>query len=69
MLFHVASISFRRDRSTRASWYLERVVVAEDTEIITWIGDGDSTRRMLQDTLAVKEEYAENMLDLLGGFR
>jgi len=44
----------------------ERVAIASYTEIISWLGDGDpTTRRMLEEILAVEEEHAEDMLDLL----
>jgi bacterioferritin len=46
----------------------ERVAISVYTEIINWIGDGDpTTRRMLEEILAVEEEHAEDMLDLLSG--
>jgi bacterioferritin len=46
----------------------ERVAIASYTEIITWLGDGDpTTRRMLEEILAVEEEHAEDMLTLLDG--
>jgi bacterioferritin len=46
----------------------ERVAVAAYTEIIAWLGDGDpTTRRMLEEILAVEEEHAEDMLNLLDG--
>jgi bacterioferritin len=48
----------------------ERVAIASYTEIITWLGDGDpTTRRMLEEILAVEEEHAEDMLDLLEGLK
>jgi bacterioferritin len=48
----------------------ERVAIASYTEIITWLGDGDpTTRRMLEEILAVEEEHAEDMLDLLDGLK
>jgi bacterioferritin len=44
----------------------ERVAIASYSEIIAWLGDGDpTTRRMLEEILAVEEEHAEDMLDLL----
>ena len=46
----------------------ERVVIATYSEIINWLGEGDlDTRRMLESILAVEEEHAEDMLDLLTG--
>src|ERR1017187_2666973 len=48
----------------------ERVTIASYTEIIAWLGDGDpTTRRMLEEILAVEEEHAEDMLDLLDGIK
>ena len=44
----------------------ERVAIASYTEIINWLGTGDPTsRRLLEEILAVEEEHAEDMLDLL----
>jgi len=44
----------------------ERIAVASYTEVIAWLGDGDpTTRRMLEEILAVEEEHAEEMLNLL----
>ena len=46
----------------------ERVAIASYTEIISWLGDGDpTTRRMLEEILAMEEEHAEDMLTLLDG--
>ncbi len=46
----------------------ERVAIASYTEIIEWLGDGDiTTRRLMEQILAVEEEHAEDMLDLLSG--
>jgi bacterioferritin len=46
----------------------ERVVIAAYVEIVNWLGDSDvHTRRMLESILAVEEEHAEDMLDLLTG--
>lgn len=44
----------------------ERIAIDAYTEIILWLGDGDpTTRRMLEDILAMEEEHADDMLDLL----
>jgi bacterioferritin len=44
----------------------ERVAIASYTEIINWLGSGDiTTRRMLEEILAVEEEHAEDMLSFL----
>ncbi len=46
----------------------ERVAIAAYSEIVDWLGNGDpATRRMLESILAVEEEHAEDMLDLLTG--
>jgi len=48
----------------------ERIAIASYSEIISWLGDGDpTTRRMLEEILAVEEEHAEDMLDLLDGLK
>jgi bacterioferritin len=48
----------------------ERVAIASYTEVIAWLGDGDpTTRRMLEEILAMEEEHAEDMLDLLDGLK
>jgi bacterioferritin len=44
----------------------ERIAISSYTEIINWIGDGDpTTRRMLEEILAVEEEHADDMANLL----
>ncbi len=44
----------------------ERVAIASYQEIIRWIGTNDpTTRRMLEDILAVEEEHADDLLALL----
>ena len=44
----------------------ERVAIASYEEIIRWLGDDDTTtRRMLEGILAVEEEHADDMLNLL----
>ncbi len=46
----------------------ERVAIAAYTEIINWLDDADpASRRMLEEIVAVKEEHAQDMLDLLSG--
>jgi bacterioferritin len=53
-------------RMIREDLVAERVAIAAYSEIISWLGDGDpTTRRMLEEILAVEEEHAEDMLDLL----
>lgn len=44
----------------------ERVAIESYNEIIRWLGDKDSTtRRMLEDILAVEEEHADDLLSIL----
>jgi bacterioferritin len=44
----------------------ERVAIASYSEIIAWLGSGDTTtRRMLEDILAVEEEHADDLLNFL----
>ena len=44
----------------------ERVAIASYQEIARWLGEGDpTTRRTIEDILAVEEEHAEDMLSLL----
>jgi len=46
----------------------ERVAVASYQEIVRWLGTADPTsRRMIEDILAVEEEHADDLLNLLGG--
>ncbi|HVB51154.1 MAG TPA: ferritin-like domain-containing protein [Acidimicrobiales bacterium] len=54
------------EKMIREDLVAERVAVAAYTEIIAWLGDGDpTTRRMLEEILAMEEEHAEDMLNLL----
>jgi bacterioferritin len=60
--------SLELETMIREDLVAERVAIASYAEIITWLGDGDpTTRRMLEEILAMEEEHAEDMLDLLGG--
>ena len=44
----------------------ERVAIASYSEVIRWLGDKDvTTRRMLEDILAMEEEHADDLLNLL----
>ena len=44
----------------------ERVAIASYQEIVRWLGDKDTTtRRMIEDILAVEEEHADDLLTLL----
>ena len=58
--------SLELEEMIREDLVAERVAIASYTEIIAWLGAGDpTTRRMLEEILAVEEEHAEDMLDLL----
>jgi len=44
----------------------ERIAIESYSEIIRWLGDKDSTtRRLMEDILAVEEEHADDLLSLL----
>jgi bacterioferritin len=44
----------------------ERIAIASYQEIVRWLGDGDVTsRRMIEDILAIEEEHADDLLTLL----
>ncbi len=44
----------------------ERVAIESYSEIIRWLGDKDSTtRRLLEDILAMEEEHADDLLSIL----
>lgn len=44
----------------------ERIAIASYNEIIRWLGSGDVTsRRLMEQILAVEEEHADDMLNLL----
>jgi bacterioferritin len=46
----------------------ERVAIASYSEIVRWLGDADpTTRRLIEDLLAVEEEHADDLLNLLAG--
>lgn len=56
------------EKMIREDLVAERVAIAAYSEIISWLAEGDpTTRRMLEEILAVEEEHAEDMLDLLDG--
>lgn len=45
----------------------ERIAIETYSEIVRWLGEDDPTsRRMMEDILAMEEEHADDMLDLLG---
>ena len=44
----------------------ERVAIASYQEVVRWLGNDDpTTRNMIEQILAVEEEHAEDMLNLL----
>ena len=44
----------------------ERIAIESYAEIIQWLGDKDvTTRRLMEDILAVEEEHADDLLNLL----
>lgn len=44
----------------------ERIAIESYSEMIQWLGNKDSTtRRMLEDILAVEEEHADDLLSIL----
>ena len=44
----------------------ERIAISSYNEIIRWLGDKDvTTRRLIEDILAVEEEHADDLLTLL----
>lgn len=47
----------------------ERIAIDSYKEMIAYVGTNDSTtRRMLEEILAVEEEHADDLVSLLGGF-
>ena len=47
----------------------ERIAIASYSEIVRWLGDGDTTtRRLIEDILEVEEEHADDLVDLLQRF-
>jgi bacterioferritin len=47
----------------------ERIAISSYQEIVRWLGDGDpTTRRLMEEILAMEEEHADDMLDLLQYF-
>jgi bacterioferritin len=48
----------------------ERIAIDSYSEMIRYLGDDDpTTRRMLEEILAVEEEHAEDLSGLLGGLK
>lgn len=54
----------------RENLVAERIAVDTYREIIRYLGDNDiTTRRIFEDVLAVEEEHADDMADLLDGHK
>jgi bacterioferritin len=52
----------------RENLIAERIAIDTYREIIRYLGDGDvTTRRLFEEILAVEEEHADDMADLLTG--
>ncbi len=48
----------------------ERIAIESYSEIVKWLGDDDpTTRRMMETILAVEEEHADDLLNLLKNIR
>jgi bacterioferritin len=46
----------------------ERIAIESYNEIARWLGDGDpTTRRLMEEILAVEEEHADDLLNLMAG--
>jgi bacterioferritin len=46
----------------------ERIAIESYSEIVRWLGDKDpTTRRLMEDILAVEEEHADDLLNMLAG--
>jgi bacterioferritin len=44
----------------------ERIAISTYQEIVRWLGEGDvTTRRVIEELLAVEEEHADDLLNLL----
>ena len=44
----------------------ERIAIESYNEIIRWLGDKDTTtRRLMEEILAMEEEHADDLLSLL----
>ena len=56
------------EEMVREDLVAERVAIASYQEIIRWLANDDpTTRRMIEEILAVEEEHADDMLNLLDG--
>ena len=50
----------------RADLIAERIAIDSYREMIAYVGDRDSTtRRLLEDILAMEERHADDLVDLL----
>jgi bacterioferritin len=48
----------------------ERIAIETYSAIIRWLGDDDpTTRRLMEDILKVEEEHADDLANLLAGFK
>jgi bacterioferritin len=48
----------------------ERVAIESYAEIVQWLGDKDpTTRRLMEDILAVEEEHADDLVNLLADLK
>lgn len=48
----------------------ERIAIESYSEIIQWLGDKDpTTRRLMEDILAMEEEHADDLLNLLADLK
>jgi bacterioferritin len=57
------------DEMIRENLVAERVAIETYAEIVRWLGDGDpTTRRMMEEILAVEEEHADDLANLLERF-
>ena len=51
-----------------ADLFAERIAIESYREMVRYLGDRDPTsRRMMEEILAVEEEHADDLLDLLHG--
>jgi bacterioferritin len=49
-----------------ADLFAERIAIESYREMVRYLGDRDPTsRRMMEEILAVEEEHADDLLDLL----
>ena len=54
----------------RENLVAERIAIDTYREIIQWLGDKDpTTRRLMEDILAMEEEHADDLLNLLADLK